>query len=176
MEEVTMCNKIKWTFETKVCVCFFSAEGSFQWTEIQKSKPSKDPDWPLSLAYLSGMNRSLGPTVRGLAWLTRILRPAIVSPSAPEAASWVQKSLIIYFFEKDIICMKYFYKSMFYLGICPVTKDYEGVERGIAGQPDLLQRTVPDAERFITYLTTCRRGPLDLLFNFAMTFVFIFSQ
>ena len=93
MEEVTMCNKIKWTFETKVCVCFFSAEGSFQWTEIQKSKPSKDPDSPLSLAYLSGMNRSLGPTVRGLAWLTRILRPAIVSPSAPEAASWVQKRL-----------------------------------------------------------------------------------
>ena len=73
-------------------VCF-SAEGSYQWTQIQKSKPSKDPISPLSLAYLSGMNRSLGPTVRGLAWLTRILRPAIVSPSAPEAASWVQKPL-----------------------------------------------------------------------------------
>ena len=93
-------------------VCF-SAEGSYQWTQIQKSKPSKDPISPLSLAYLSGMNRSLGPTVRGLAWLTRILRPAIVSPSAPEAASWVQKPLIIQFLWKG----HYLYKVLLQINV-----------------------------------------------------------
>ena len=37
---------------------------------------------------------------------------------------------------------------MIYLGICAVAEHYESIEGGIAGQPDLLQRTVPVVERF----------------------------
>ena len=36
----------------------------------------------------------------------------------------------------------------FYLSICTVTEHYEGVERSVAGQPDLFQRTVPGEENF----------------------------
>ena len=71
-----------------ISVFVSSEEGSYNSEPKQrKRKPSKGTNSPLSLVYLSGMNRSLGPTVRGLAWLTLIRRPAIVSPSAPEAAS-----------------------------------------------------------------------------------------
>ena len=146
------------TFETKVC--FFQRKHP-------KYRKVSHPRIPTHLCPWRTCPGWTGPWVRPSgAWRGSLgscdLRSSLrlLQRQRPEC----RNLLLSNFFEKDIICIKYFYKSMFYLGIRPVTKDYEGVERGIAGQPDLLQRTVPVAERFNPYLSPWTfRFPFSIL-------------
>ena len=76
-----------------------------------------------------------------------------------------------YFLVAMIFLYQIFFSQMFYLGICPVTKDYECIEGSIAGQPDLLQGTVPGVERCIPCLSLC-----VIRFTFWNDLCLIFSQ